>query len=288
MRPALKSEFKKLLTIRSAYVITLSVILITGLATYLSTGPVVEIPANQQQQAAPQQPSPPDKTAQTKSSAPAPAPKVVKQLPPEKVLSNLSDAIQPMSLLMAIIVILLMAHEYRYNTITYTLTASNRRSKVLASKLIVGVSVITVLTLLMVLASIVTTYLAVSVKGLTLPFPDANWAYIIGRLLFYSLGMGLLGLAFITLLRNLTAALVLLFFLPAVEVIFSNLLVTHNVEPAKFLPFSALNQVANIVGGQVSDKTTPVTLAHCLVVFSLYLIPLWIVSWYLFIKRDAN
>jgi hypothetical protein len=232
MRPALKSEFKKLLTIRSAYVITLSVILITGLATYLSTGPVVEIPANQQQQAAPQQPSPPDKTAQTKSSAPAPAPKVVKQLPPEKVLSNLSDAIQPMSLLMAIIVILLMAHEYRYNTITYTLTASNRRSKVLASKLIVGVSVITVL--------------------------------------------------------NLTAALVLLFFLPAVEVIFSNLLVTHNVEPAKFLPFSALNQVANIVGGQVSDKTTPVTLAHCLVVFSLYLIPLWIVSWYLFIKRDAN
>src|SRR6185437_5947661 len=37
----------------------------------------------------------------------------------------------------AIIAILLMTHEYRYNTITYSLTLSNSRSKVLAAKLIV-------------------------------------------------------------------------------------------------------------------------------------------------------
>src|SRR5665213_2522874 len=53
----------------------------------------------------------------------------------------------------SIIAVLLMAHEYRYNTIMYTLTSSNSRSKTLIAK-IIAVTVFSVifLVLLMVLA----------------------------------------------------------------------------------------------------------------------------------------
>ena len=282
MVPTLKSEFKKLLTVRSTYVIAALIIILTGLFTYLDTSKVYEQPSKppqQYQQAEGQASQEPTKGEE---------PKLTNKLPPEKVLVNLQNTIEPVTLLISILIILLMAHEFRYNTITYTLTASNSRSRVLGSKILVSSVIAIVLAALAILTTLAATYAAVSIKGLILPHYDMDWAYVLVRLFSYTLGFSLFGLALITLLRNLTAGIVILFFLPNIEILFANLLASHNIEPSKFLPFSALMQVHNVTAGNLGWSVMPVSVPRAYLVFALYFIPLWIISWYLFIKRDAS
>ncbi|MEK7153194.1 MAG: ABC transporter permease, partial [Patescibacteria group bacterium] len=101
MSEALRSEYRKLFTIRSTYIISGLALLLVGFISFWVMG---------------------YKGASDN---------------PHLLMDAATMTGQAISLFMTILAILLITHEYRYNTIMYTLTSSNRRSKALLSKAIV-------------------------------------------------------------------------------------------------------------------------------------------------------
>lgn len=288
MIATLKAEFQKLLTVRSTYVISGLLIFLTPLFVYLDTSAIyVPKDSGPAESSANIQAPPPADTSQTEQSSDKP-PELIKSkdLPKDKLANNISGSIGAVALF-AVLAILLMAHEFRYNTIAYTLTAANSRSKVLLSKMIVVITSTAVLTTLMILLTVAATYLAVHIKGLNLPQQDIDWVAVPARLLAYLLSFSLLGLALITLLRNLTAAIVAIFMLPIVDSILAGLLRKNNIEPTDWLPFSALDRISSSLNNGVADTSLP-SVSRAVLTFGAYLIIIWAVSWYLFLRRDAN
>ena len=102
MIPTLRSEFRKLFTVRSTYVVSALALVLTIAIAFYGIG--------------------------YKSGHSLGA-------------SGLHDAalngIAIVGVFVGILAILLICHEYRYNTIAYTLTTANNRLKVLLAKLIV-------------------------------------------------------------------------------------------------------------------------------------------------------
>ena len=102
MLATIKAEFRKLLTIRSTYAITILSLLLIGFIAFWGMGwhggPV---------------------------------------LTPTRFQDAAFNLLSIMGIFSGIIAILLITHEYRYNTIAYTLTASNSRMKVLLAKMFV-------------------------------------------------------------------------------------------------------------------------------------------------------
>lgn len=285
MKAQLKAELRKLFTIRSTYIVSIAVIALTMLFTYLNTSRVFIEPPSEavsSQEAAGE--SKPD---MTNPSAVQKEPQMTNDLPPEKMKLNIQDTVFSVSLLIAVVAILLMAHEYRYNTITYTLILTNSRTKVLAAKILVASGFTIGLTLLAILTAIAATYLAVDIKNLYLPPQQIDWLASLTQLCAYTLGFSLFGLALITLLRNLTAGIVGLFFLPTLELILAGFLSGKNIEPSKYLPFSALGRLGNIVDGGMAVSAMP-SAAYAGLVFSSYLVALWLITWVLFLRRDAS
>jgi ABC-type transport system involved in multi-copper enzyme maturation permease subunit len=291
MVPALKAEFKKLLTVRSTYILTALVVVIVGLFTYFGTSQTV-IESDVKPQSA-EQAAPPPNTKQQLNTTRV----VSKELPKEALVTHFQDKIPVVALLTAIVVVLLMGHEFRYNTITYTLTASNSRSKVLGSKVIVSTAYALFVALLAMGVMAASAYIAIHVKGLYLPPQDFPWGMIILRQASYVLGFSLMALAFITLARNLIAGIVAIFLLPTIDAVVGQLLSNWQIEATKVLPYSALNRVGNVLTDYVpayraSDSGTgamiPATALGAAGVFALYLVGIWLVSWYLFLKRDAS
>src|SRR4030081_2547999 len=98
MIPALKAEFRKLLTVRSTYIIfALALVFVAFFAGYIEGFRTL-----------------PDHVHN-----------------PNALSEQVTSAVQAMSIFGALIALLLFAHEYRYNTIMHTLTLSNSRTKVL-------------------------------------------------------------------------------------------------------------------------------------------------------------
>ena len=106
MIPALKAEFRKLLTVRSTYFITLFAL---ALLTFISL--YVEGYKNGK-----------DSVAAGGSLY---------------LAGSITQHSGILALFGAIVALLLLAHEYRYSTIVYTFTNARSRSKVLLAKMIV-------------------------------------------------------------------------------------------------------------------------------------------------------
>lgn len=292
MVPTLKAEFKKLITVRSTYILVLVALLLAGLFTYFGTSTIVydevaESPSSERQSEMSQPPAPETRVT-----------KVSRDLPKETLINHLQNNIPVVAIFIAIAVVLLMAHEFRYNTITYTLTTSNSRSRVLLSKFFVSVIFTILVTLLAIMAIVAMTYAAVHIKDLNLPSQDYDWLYILARLIGYALGFSLIGLAIITLVRNIIAGVVAVFLLPTIDAIAGELLKNWDLEASKLLPFSALNRVINfpadldpnikLTEGRPIVELLPATLLGAIAVFALYFVGVWIISWYLFLHRDAT
>src|ERR1035437_9377215 len=56
---------------------------------------------------------------------------------PSTLATAITSAVNAVSIFAALVALLLFTHEYRYNTIMYTLTSSNSRTKVLLAKILV-------------------------------------------------------------------------------------------------------------------------------------------------------
>lgn len=307
MIATVKSELRKLLSIRSTYILVLSAIALITLFTYFGTSastyeeaicePTGEVLYSRDQMDPRLQEKPPEEVCEgtvnyTKITD--------NNLPKEKLLFNLQEMVPIMVTFVSIILILLMVHEYRYNMVNYTFTISNSRSKVLASKLIIS----TIFTILMTLSAmglcVAVTQIAINVKDLVLPAQDYEWLYITARHVAHALGYVLFYLGIATLLRNLTASIAAIFLLPTIDSLAGFLLSTRDIEPTKALPLVALDRFGN-VASDITTGTADVgenflnsnpgeqaTVLVALAVFGAYLVGIWLLAWILFLRRDAN
>lgn len=247
MIAAFKSELYKLLTIRSTYIISLIGVAILGLFVFYGMGIKASPEALQH---------------------------------PTYLMENILSSVQNLSIFATLIAILMMTHEYRYNTITYTLTTSNSRTKVLLAKMgvlslfaLVFAAVVAVLGGLFVL-------LGVHLGGHELVSQTVYYQEIVWRSLAHVWGYVMLGLMLATLIRSQVGTIVALFILPTIEQLLSVWLLKDS---SSLLPFNTLN---TIISGH--SGTPDVSTVEAAKLFLLYLVGGWLVTWVLFKKRDAN
>lgn len=180
----------------------------------------------------------------------------------------------------AIVAILLMTHEYRYNTIMYTLTINNSRLRVLAAKILVVSLYAIFLTVLVGVLAPIMTYLGVHAHGHSLAPQIIHFWDLAWRSLFYGWAYAMAGLLLAVLIRSQPGTVAALFLLPGLaEQLIGQLL----DKKAVYLPFTSLNMVIGNSapgGGQLK----PVTAA---VVFGCYLVLAWLIAGILFNRRDA-
>jgi ABC-type transport system involved in multi-copper enzyme maturation permease subunit len=178
----------------------------------------------------------------------------------------------------AIICILLMTHEYRYNTIMHTLTASNSRLKVLVAKFI-AVSVFALLfTALIGLLSPLASYIGVMLHGNTLVAQQVPVGSLLWRGLLNGWGFLVLSLGLAVLIRNQIGAIISIFVIPTFENVLG-LLIKDNIV---YLPFTSLNGILS------ASPRHDISYAHSAVIFGCWLVGVWLVATILFQKRDAN
>lgn len=252
MIPALKSDFRKLLTIRSTYILTtLAVLLITLLAFYFE-----------------------GYRGNTGSAASTLQPTAYRE-----IVSTVSG--MTAFFFVSIIAILFMAHEYRYNTIMYTLTANARRSKVLLSKIIVMVSFGVLFGIAAVLLGLGLYSFGVSLRGASLPAQDFPLFAEFGRVAVYFAIYALFGLLLATLLRNIVAAIGTLFAFPIIIEPLSSMILKEN---AVYMPFAATDTIigASLIQGSKLSSNEAILVAGSYVVVG------WAIAWLLFLRRDAN
>ncbi|HSX36429.1 MAG TPA: ABC transporter permease [Patescibacteria group bacterium] len=246
MFPALKAEFRKLLTVRTTYgYVAASLLFVLFFAGFIEGYHL----------------------------------KGVELLNPQLLSQDVVGALTSLPMVFgAVIAILLVTHEYRHNTIMYTLTTSNSRTKVLAAKFIT----ITVFALLLTTAIAVlgplASILGVHLHGNTLAPQIINYHSLVWRALLSGWTYVMMALVLAVIIRNQIGAIVSLFIIPTIEQVLG-LLVKDNMV---YLPFSAQNA---ILGTPFRGN---ITHAHAALVAGGYLLVAWIVAWILFVRRDAN
>lgn len=249
MLTALKSEFRKLLTIRSTYFVTGGALLLAALLNFI---------AAQQQGSTIMSPLYMHDTA-------------------------IFLGVNLFATFASVIAILHVAHEYRYNTIIYTLTTVNRRLKVFLSKTAVVMTYSVLIGALIVLVSYWAAKWGFAVKGVTVVSQHLAIWPLIWQSAAYILGNSLIAMLLALLIRSLVGAIVAYFFLPVIEQLLT-LLMHDNV---KYLPFDTLNQVGvtSTAGPGIKTALSPL---HALGLLAIYVVVLYVVTLVLFIKRDAD
>jgi ABC-2 type transport system permease protein len=239
MQALIKAEVRKLLTIRSTYFVTGAALLLLGILTFWAMGYKGENAPNLLQ-------------------------------------SSIQEGAGMVAAFVAIIAALNITHEYRYNTIMYTLTSANNRSKVLIAKLAVICGYALVFMVVAALLSVLLTWFGASFRAADLVPQQFFYWDMIWRSTFQVLAWALLGLMFGFLFRHVVGTIVALFLLPSTVEGLLSLLLKENI---KYLPYTALEQVHT--GALLSP-------AKGALVFSLYLAAGWLAAWVLFVRRDAN
>lgn len=259
MIPVLKSEFRKLLTVRSSYVIAgIALALLAFVSLYISgykNGPLNIVG------------------------------------PGEHVFLaySLVQHANVLSIFGALVAMLLLTHEFRYNTIMYSLTIINRRSKVLAAKIIAVLTYTFALSLVGTIFGFLCMIVGLSLSGHTLPPQTIDYFDYFRKLLFFCEGYSMAALFLAAVLRSQVATIAVFFIVPGTV---ENLLGLLLKDKTVYLPFSALNQVIQppALAG-LTPESSPLgslTPGQGALVFLAYLVVAWIIAWILFLRRDAN
>lgn len=241
MRHAFVAELRKIFTIRSTYIICAVSFAILVFFAFYATGIKADLTVND----------------------------------PNKLAGEATDAINALATIGAIVAVLLIAHEYRFNTIIYTLTVTKRRTTVFIAKLL-AISLFALLfTAAAATLSPLFAALGIRVSGADLVPQVIHFGDIAWRVLYVGWGMAILAFILAMLIRIQVGAIVVLFFLPAIEQL-AGLALKNNVA---YLPYNALSGVLS---------TSSLSHTKSALVFGVYLVVGLIVSWILFLKRDAN
>ena len=250
MIPAIKAEFRKVLSVRSTYAITLFFLTLLGIVSFYGHGYKE------------------DSTS------------------PLFLAGTITSTATIVSFAGALVGLLLMAHEYRYNTITYTLTASNSRSKVLAAKILVMLGLILVYTVVATAVGLSLTRLGAAMAHHSVPSQSINYLAYFAKSIFTGEAWAMTGLLIPALVRNMQASVAILFIVPNNLEALLGLIIK---QPEKWLPYSALAQVIEppVKLGPRGGAPNLVTPLHGAMVFLIYLVIFWLITWYLFVRRDA-
>jgi ABC-type transport system involved in multi-copper enzyme maturation permease subunit len=256
MLATIKSEFRKLLSVRSTYFVCLLSLILVGIYLFYIEGFLGRTGSS---------------TARETMNGSALS---------EAALGVFSST----GIFIAIIAILQAVHEYRHNTIMYTLTTSSSRTKALFSKALVLTGFGVFFALFCVAFGIGMYLLALSIKGASLPPQTTDWAHVLGRGVFYSAAYASLGMIIAFLSRNIAAAIAIFLVFPtAVE----NLLVLLLRDNAVYLPFSALEKVLAVPGNQGIAKGD-LSVPGAILVSCGYLAIGWVITWILYLRRDVS
>jgi ABC-2 type transport system permease protein len=251
MIPAIKAEIKKVLTVRSTYGIALFFLLLTGGLSFYASGYKV---------------SPGDLNGSLFSS-------------------TLQELASTIAFAGALVSLFLVAHEYRYNTIVYTLSASNSRSKVLAAKILTAFGFTFIYSIIVTALCLALIAAGVAMAGHALPHQDINYVAFFAKTVFTCEAFALFAVLVPTIVRNMQASVAILLIVPNTLEALISIAVK---QPEKWLPFRALAQVTArplvIKGGTGNYGVSP---ARGAVTFLVYLTIGWIITWYLFLRRDA-
>lgn len=242
MMPAIRAEFRKLRTVRSTYVIAALGLALVIAYTLLAEGIYGY-----------------DSTMR-----------------PDKLQNMLLVTGGLLGVFVALVGVLLIAHEYRYNTIIYTLTNTNDRSKTLVAKIIVIAAFSVIYTLIALIVAAFTMYIGLAIKSYQIVPQDLEILSVLWRCLATAIGYGFVGLALGLLFRNIVGAIVTLFIVPTTV---EPLLGFWLKDNARYLPFSASDQI--ISNGNLTS-------IEGLWVFGLWLCAAFAAAWYLFYRRDIN
>lgn len=245
MNTALRAEFRKLFTVRSTYVLSCIALLLVAIGSFYGSG----FKAGLYDQ--------------------------------HYLASTFNSTATTISFFGAVVSVLLMAHEYRYSTIVYTLTLNKSRSKVLIAKVVAVLSYVISLTVLAFLLDIGLALLGAQIAGHHVPHQEFNLGLIMAKSIFYCSGFALAGLLFTVLIRNLTASITVLFIVPSTIEGLIGMLLKSN---AAYLPFTALQAVLISKAHRIT-KGSP---EHGAIVFTVYMVVTGFIAWQLFLRRDSN
>jgi ABC-2 type transport system permease protein len=195
--------------------------------------------------------------------------------------------------LLAMIGILSWGHEYRHGMVRATLTALTSRTSVWVAKYVVALVWVAVTVTVAFLLAVVVGWLFLSGKGVDV-WTDRTFEAL-GRAVIYTVLLTGLAMAFTVVVRNQTAALVLLFLWPlAIENIITLVFflvpgLREHSELTRFLPFSAGGRINSDSFFARGDEMfgQPLTWVGGLVVFGGLCVALMALSQALFRSRDA-
>ncbi len=246
MIAAIRSELRKILTLRSTYIILafafIIVVLMNGWATGYKHGPLDE----------------------------------------NFVSGIIRNTLQGMSFLLGIVVLLQVAHEYRYNTIYYTLTLTKRRTTVFLAKVIVATVAMLTGAIILIALGVVSGVIGVAASGAALGAQTIPWGDIVLKGSMYVWGVGMFALIITFLLRNQVGAIVMYLFGVNIAEQLLSLILKSNTG---YLPFRALEGVimqASVQSGYVFSPEKSMIIVTCWIAVAGF------AAWILFLKRDAN
>lgn len=244
MIAALRSEFRKLLTVRSTYAIVIICLLIICLFAGFGDGYKANPAALQS---------------------------------PNLLMGESSSAIVFVGLIVAFVGLLLAAHEYRYNTIMYTLTINNSRLKVMLTKFL-AISVFAILiSVVFALFSPLCTIIGTHLHGYSIAPQHFYYWTTLWHCCFVGWGYAMFAFILIMILRNQVGSIVTFLLIPLIgESIIGHIF----TKSTNYLPFTMLQAV--------SDAGRQVTTSHAVTVSLVYIAAGLVISAGLFLKRDAN
>jgi ABC-2 type transport system permease protein len=250
MFPILKAEFRKLLTVRSTYILTIVALILISIFAGFFEG--------------------------YKGNTGSPASK----LQPTAYVEIVNNSIGMTIIFVAIIAILFVTHEYRYNTIMYTLTANVRRTKVLLGKLLASVSLGLAFGVVASLFAVAVYRVGLAFRGAVLPSQDIDVLSLLGQVLFYCVSYVLIAVLIAVATRSVVAGIATFLIAPVTIEPLLSLVLKEN---AKYLPFTALDST---MGVSVSSNTLSTGVA--MAVSAIYVLVGLAITWFLFVRRDAN
>lgn len=202
----------------------------------------------------------------------------------DKLAGEVTGAVGALAMLIALVGVLLVTHEYRYNTIMYTLTSANNRLKVLIAKVVV-VSVFALLaTLFFAALSPLLTYLGLQIKGLDMVAQNIPVWDLLWRSAFHGWGYAMLALVLAFIIRNQVGTIVALVIVSGTVETLLSLLLKHN---SGYMPFTALSRVIN-TGEAMPGIAAGFSPEKSAVIAAVYIAGGLVVAAYLFHRRDAN
>jgi len=245
MLAAIKSEFRKLLTVRTTYFMILMAFLLTsGLIAFWIFG-YQDV-----------------SKADTNANA---------------LLESVYNAVSIMGIFVSLITIMLVGHEYRYNTIMYSLTSVNRRSKLFFAKYLVSIVFSLIVAAILASLTIVAFNIGQSVHHINTTSQHSPVLQMIWHCAASIAANVTFSFILAIIIRSLIGAIVTILIVPSTIEGLLSILLKENV---KYLPFTALSNLTSV--------STKVSATMSLSLVAAYAAFFGLVSYILFLKRDAN